>query len=411
MKINSLLVVFLVSLSFFRIDLTGGVLSFAVTPQLLISLIIIFTSLLKGFKIKNTEWQILVYILLLLLLLFYFLFTIFFNYHGTLQFKRYFLFTEIILTAIAFLALFKDIESEEKKLILKKWIRYSINTHIVWILAQLILFVNGLHFYPESWETWNFINPLPHSIGSFLPRLEGGFLDPNVCGYYFSFLYFINEILENKKNRLLLILFILLTLSRSAIAAFAICILLFKIYNITISKKTLKNITLFSVPVILIIFVIVNHYGIWSKIIKGLTIRFSDKGSTNIHNSLIELGIEETFKSVETFFFGNGFSSSPFFAYDLVKGMGNKWKYANFHSEYITLYFESGILGFLLYYFILSFPFLCFKKIKLYNLPFFILILLQGLFYQQYNFHYYWIIIVIILSINLRNEKLYETKQ
>ena len=106
---------------------------------------------------------------------------------------------------------------------------------------------------------------------------------------------------------------------------------------------------------------------------------------------------------LHTFFFGSGFSSSPYFAYDLLKVAGNKWKYANFHSEYISVFFETGILGLILYYSILFFPFIHTKKSKVKLFPILLLILLQGVFYQQYNFHYYWVVLAIVLSLNLKN--------
>ena len=404
-KIEQILIVFLVSLSFFRVDLAVGSLSFLLSPQFFLSLVIILLFFTKIFVQRNTQLPLVVYSILLMVLLSYFLITIFLNYHGSLQFKRYVLFFEIILSSSAFLFLFNQFSYSKKTHILRQWIKYSITTHLIWISIQFVLFFNGFHFYADSWEVWRFINPLPHSVGFYFPRLEGGFIDPNVCGYYFSFLFFLSRMLKisNKKNDALMILFIVLTISRSAIAAFLVTLLLFNFNFAKLSlKKTLTAISIFVVGCISFLGAL-KVLGLWDYFEKAIIIRLTSKGSTNIHNSLIELGFQETIKSLSTFCFGSGFSSSPYFAYDLLKGVGNKWKYANFHSEYISIFFETGVLGLILYYSIIFFPFLHIKKSKIKLFPILILILLQGVFYQQYNFHYYWIILAIVLSLNLRN--------
>ena len=404
-KIEQILIVFLVSLSFFRVDLAVGSLSFLLSPQFFLSLVIILVFFTKTFVQRNSQLPLVVYSILLMVLLSYFLITIFLNYHGSLQFKRYVLFFEIILSSSAFLFLFNQFSYSKKTHILRQWIKYSITTHLIWISIQFVLFFNGFHFYADSWEVWRFINPLPHSVGFYFPRLEGGFIDPNICGYYFSFLFFLSRMLKisNKKNDALMILFIVLTISRSAIAAFLVTLLLFNFNFAKLSlKKTLTAISIFVVGCISFLGAL-KVLGLWDFFEKAIIIRLTSKGSTNIHNSLIELGFQETIKSLSTFCFGSGFSSSPYFAYDLLKGVGNKWKYANFHSEYISIFFETGVLGLILYYSIIFFPFLHIKKSKIKLFPILILILLQGVFYQQYNFHYYWIILAIVLSLNLRN--------
>jgi len=404
-KIEQILIAFLISLSFFRVDLAVGSFSFLCTPPFFLSLVIIFLFLIKKFNKINIQLPLAVYSALLFILLLYFFITIIFNYHGSLQFKRYVLFFEIILSSIAFLVLFNQFSHTKKTHILRQWIKYSITTHLIWISIQFVLFFNGFHFYADSWEAWRFINPLPHSVGFYFPRLEGGFIDPNVCGYYFSFLFFLSRMLKisNKKNNALMILFIVLTISRSAIAAFLVTLFVFNLSFAKFSlKKSLTVISIFVTGCVSFLGAL-KVFGLWDYFEKAIIIRLTSKGSTNIHNSLLELGFQETIKSLGTVFFGSGFSSSPYFAYDLLKGVGNKWKYANFHSEYISVFFETGMLGFILYYCILFFPFLHNKKSKIKLFPILLLILLQGVFYQQYNFHYYWIILAIVLSLNLKN--------
>ena len=404
-KIEQILIIFLVSLSFFRVDLSVGLFSFLVSPQFFLSTVIILIFFAKLLNKEYIHKSLLVYSSLLILLLSYFLISIFFNYHGSLQFKRYILFFEIILSSIAFLFLFNQFSSLKQKHIIRQWIKYSITTHLIWISIQFALFFNGFHFYADSWSQWKFINPLPHSVGFYFPRLEGGFLDPNVCGYYFSFLFFLARMLKisNKKNNALMILFIALTISRSAIAAFFVTLAIFNFNFAKFSlKKVLVGVAIFVTGCVSFLAAL-KVLGYWDYFVKALTIRLTSKGSTNIHNSLLELGFQETIKSLHTFFLGSGFSSSPYFAYDLLKVVGNKWKYANFHSEYISIFFETGILGLILYYSILFFPFIHTKKSKVKLFPILLLILLQGVFYQQYNFHYYWVVLAIVLSLNLKN--------
>lgn len=404
MKINveKILLIYLVSLTFFRVDLSLGLFSFFATPQLILSIIVILFFFIKGLNTKNISKNAIAFLLLLAALLFYFLITILLNYHGSLQFKRYFLFSEIVLSSISFLFLFNGLKFDRKLYLIKKWIKYSINIHLIWISIQFILFFKGYHFYAESWEVWYFINPLPHGIGYFFPRLEGGFLDPNVSGYFFSFLFFLSIYVgaNSRKNLFLMAFFILLTLSRSAIAAFAICVVILQFNKIKISFTKLLKGALILTSFIICCLLIITYLGYWDQIVTAMKIRFVDAGSTNIHNSLIELGLEKTFSSFETFIFGNGFASSPYFAYSLLEEMGNKWKYANFHSEYVSIFFETGIVGFLMYYAILVFPFVIRKKISFSLLSILLLMLLQGIFYQQYNFHYYWVVLTMVFCLN-----------
>lgn len=405
-KIEQILLVFLVSLSFFRIDLAAGMFSFLVTPPFLLSGLIIFFFLGSLSNKRSFRAPLVTFSCLLIIMVSYFFSTIFFNYKGSLQFKRFFLFFEIILTCIAFLFLFDKVSASAKKSILQKWIKYSINAHLIWISVQVFLFIQGYHYYGNSWSEWNFINPLPHTIGYYFPRLEGGFLDPNVCGYYYSFLFFLSRMLkvDNRRNNFLLILFVLLTISRSAIAAFIICLFVFNFQSIKISIKKVITGSVFFIASVALTGGLIKFLGYWDYFIKAILIRFNEKESTSLHSQLIELGFNETIKYPDTFIFGNGFSSSPYFAYEILKGVGgNKWKYANFHSEYITMFFETGIIGFLLYYTILAFPFIYTKKSKIKLLPILLLILLQGVFYQQYNFHYYWIVLAIVLTLNIKD--------
>ncbi|RDC62975.1 hypothetical protein AHMF7616_01574 [Adhaeribacter pallidiroseus] len=93
---------------------------------------------------------------------------------------------------------------------------------------------------------------------------------------------------------------------------------------------------------------------------------------------------------------GYGFSSSFLYTQKFFPNS----KYGNFHSELITIFFETGVIGFILYFLFLSIPLITLLMQQLRKNINYILIgisfFLQGIFYQQFLFQYYWIMIAII---------------
>ena len=124
-SIDSILTLFLISLAFFRVDFAGGIAPFLVTPQLIISLVVLVLFVLKKdilkIKLKRQSGNL---VSGLLLILIYFFLSIVIGYSGILQLKKMVLFTEIIISTIAFLYLF--MESNNKSSIIRSWIKATI---------------------------------------------------------------------------------------------------------------------------------------------------------------------------------------------------------------------------------------------------------------------------------------------
>src|SRR6056300_507555 len=96
-SIDKILIIFLISLAFFRVDLAGGNAPFLITPQLLLSLVLIILVMLKRGVINTKLKQQSSYIVVgFVIMLAYFFMTIVFGFKGLLQFKKMTLFTEIV---------------------------------------------------------------------------------------------------------------------------------------------------------------------------------------------------------------------------------------------------------------------------------------------------------------------------
>ncbi|MEQ8237614.1 MAG: O-antigen ligase family protein [Cyclobacteriaceae bacterium] len=271
-------------------------------------------------------------------------------------------------------------------------------------MIQIYFFVRGQH-YGYTAEPFSFIELYPRTIGPFLPRLTGGFIDPNVCGYYFTFFCFLSFINEKLRSyRLLFMLIVVFTLSRSAIAAlFAAYFLLIGLNIIDdfhlltrVRKKTLKLLAALVLCVSVLVYSVSGK--LFSFIGTALNARLSDKGSTNIHVNLYDLAFNELSNNMMALIFGKGFSTSFIYTRDIF---GDN-KYGNFHSEYVTFLFETGIIGSIIYALFFLVPLFQLirnrKEIKYANVLIAILfsIFLQNIFYQQYMFFYYWIIIAYL---------------
>ena len=400
-SIDSILTLFLISLAFFRVDFAGGNAPFLVTPQLIISLVVLVLFVLKKdilkIKLKRQSGNL---VSGLLLILIYFFLSIVIGYSGILQLKKMVLFTEIIISTIAFLYLF--MESNNKSSIIRSWIKATIIIQLIWLIVQLTLFFTNTHqSNTEAIELFNYINPFSSYVGHYLPRLNGGFLDPNVFSYYMSFIFFIGKYTKKIKplESYFVILLVLLSFSRSGIASFLLVYVMSWFLNgpkINI-KNAFTKLRFFLLFVALIFFVI-YYFDLYERIYTALEVRFlKSSKSTSIHTEILIYGFFNAFESLKTTLFGHGFMSAPFYIYETFQEIGSQWKHINFHSDYATMIFETGVLGFALYYFTIG-QLINNRKIKVLSLCVFALIMLQGIFYQQFNFHYFWVVIAITIQ-------------
>lgn len=393
-------VFFIVSLQLFRVDLSAGKFGFIFSPNLLAMILLFLLVLLQ--KKMRFDIGLKSYFYLALLIIIYSVIRVI-PIQDVLQLKRVVLFIFAIISSMLIYSCLLIEKNNEEPLFLQS-IKYTILVYVILSIIQIIYFVKGEH-YDTGLEPFSFIELLPRTIGPFFPRLTGGFIDPNVCGYYFTFLFYLTFIYNLPKwYRYLFVLIILLTLSRSAIATLAISYFLLIGINmlkdfrsITLIKRTKLIgfgflICLTSISFILISDVIISYFQ------NALQARLSDPGSTRIHMSLFDLAYNEITRDISSLLIGKGFSTSFIYTSEIF---GNN-KYGNFHSEYITILFELGAIGFIMYSLIFLIPTIYllfnFNKVEFSSILLVILasIFLQNIFYQQYMFFYYWIILAFI---------------
>ncbi|MCW3786761.1 O-antigen ligase family protein [Plebeiibacterium sediminum] len=399
LKKETLIIFFLVSLGVFRVDFSGEFLPFELTPSVALSVVVNIYVLV--FAIKNTTIKINQELSLILSIYLVYILLRCFSLPDTSLIKRIILFFYTIISCYSFTILLKDQWSKINN-IYYKFSKWSVIVYAFFSLIQIYLFLKG-GFYQDNSNS--FVKLYPQTISYFLPRLTGGFIDPNVCGFFFSFLYLLSFKIEKrdmKWYRRLYGLIILITLSRSAIAAHLgivgvrllfIKLIQFKNIQFYINKRRAVFSLIIFGGLIYIVRNILGHVDL-SLIIKGLQTRLLDVGSTGHHFLLLQAGKEIIMESWHSVILGHGFMSGSFFASSFFGGD----KYANFHSEYITYLIEIGLVGLCLHVIIIIFPLFRILRTSINNniltmLLFCLAIALQGIFYQQYMFFYYWVFI------------------
>lgn len=402
---EKILVFFLTSLGVFRVDLLGSVVAFEFTPTIFFSIILNVYCAIFLFKRQKVKLPHIAYSLI----------PIVFGYFAFRSFpipdfglySRIGLFFYVILSSISFLILFNSICIQRRKIIIKNFFRYTIYVYLFFSIGEMFFFLMGYNFRENLNE---YINLYPQTIGYFLPRLNGGFIDPNVCGYFFSSLFLLSIIYDVPNGRVFRVFFgsvVLLTLSRSAIATFSIILIIRwvhqRVVNVDISKLTIKIRTLafliVSIIVLILLFPFILELIDSANILLGLKTRFVDKGSTDYHMNLMNFGWKIILRDWWSLFWGNGFMSGAYYSAEFFNGN----KYANFHSEYITVIIELGIIGLLLEVLLIYFPLFYSIKSKIGKsylgfILFYISIALENVFYQQYMFFYYWTFIFVLYS-------------
>ncbi len=392
---------FFISTSIYRVDFGLGKLGFRLVPSLLLSPLILLFSLKKGvlsMKLKSL-WVIvfLFYLLCLISLI---------HLQSFLQIKRFFLLGVMLLTTGSALSLFNFVQ--DKNLFLKRFVKYSLVIYAIFSFGEACYFIKGQSNLQGG---LGFLNLIPSSVGSIFPRLQGAFIDSNLSGYFLVFLFFFSIYLRlNSRYRYVIITFIILTLSRSAVASFFICYfgyLIVSIKNFEKYRWRKKSVYRFGLALLLTI-VMGTMFLPKTKILflfqKAVSTRINEKGSAGIHFALVKYGLKTILGNPIYFTFGHGFASSNW--YLTKKFSKERWagrvniKYLNFHSEFITIVFEMGVIGFFIYILLFLIPigysFFLGSSQKITLGLILISFLLENVFYQQYLFWYYWLAIYLV---------------
>jgi len=405
------LLLFLISTSIYRIDFGFGKFSAKITPPILtsffLSLIFMFDILKKRKFISLYKDTLLTYIIALTTV---FSVSIFLNinFFGFLQMKRFFLFIFVLVSAYIFIYLFSSLSQNEKCNLLSKFIDISLVIYTIFCIGEIYFFLQGKFFSTEDNKyLYNFISFYPQSIAYFFPRLSGGFIDPNLASYYLTFLFFLSLLFNKRRSAFFIFVLLLFTLSRSGIAGFLLGVLFYTFFKNLIfpPKLKFKIASLFKInnliKIISLIILIMSFISFFIYLFKetdiliALSNRFGSdlhSGSGKIHLELISYALLKLNK-ILPLLIGYGFNSSYIFAQIFFPGN----KYANFHSEYITTFFEEGAIGFIIYfsiYLIILYSLIFRKsnpKVKMAVFSILISFITFNIFYQQFIFFYYWV--------------------
>ena len=390
-----------ITLGVYRIDLAEWNGSFQITPILITSILfVIFYSvyLLNSEKVgvpKNFHSLL----VLLSLILTWCLLGI--DYYDIIQIKRVILFAFLMLFGI--LINIYVFNHPNPKVLLYNFVLLTLIIYSILSIFQYyyfmhnIVYVNGNSIYP-----W--LELYSQAVNLSSPRLNGGFLDPNIAGYFLIFLFLILHLIETTSKHLflksLIVFLVLITISRSAIGTLLILLILIYLKSIkldTVLRFSLKKIVCV-LGILITVFVTISYFDTSGKLDNIFTSRVTIKDrSAQIHFGLIEYGYEKILEDPETFIKGYGFGS----AYLLTSKFFGSNKYGNFHSEFLTIQIETGVIGLVFYLLIIITPILFILRKPKLDKYYYILILfylaaiLENIFYQQYLFHYYWVFLLI----------------
>ena len=273
----------------------------------------------------------------------------------------------------------------------------SIYGSILYFIFNVIMLSNWLGVIEIEIPQINFF---PDTIAYYIPRLGGFSGDSNRGGFVLSFYTYILWVNREKINfsgflLCLNLAMLFLTLSRST---YLLLFILFLSYAL-LFQRHLFNIEFMAyllIPLLVIIVGLIqmDNIGI-IEIGPAIEERFSitseKSESASIHFDLIAKGTKLILSDMKYFFLGIGHGVS----YLLTDGY--YWsgsKYGNFHSQYITIFIENGIIAF----FSFSFLTIIYPLIKGRNniyLPLLLSLIFFNIFYQLTSEPTYWLVILL----------------
>ena len=391
-SLNTLLILFVASIGVDRVNfLPDG--NFTLTPFLIISFLLIFFLILLKLEKINSNWFMNDKKLSLTLSMFilFILISIPFSQDIYFSFKRLILLIYIIFSTLLIFISF------DKKDLYENIYKGSIVGSILFYIFNIMLVLTWLgNVNIDN----TFINFEPHTLSYFIPRLGGFSEDVNRGGFVLILFTYIMLIYKNKikLNSLFIvfnIFFLFCTLSRSSIVFFVVTSLIYTTYY---ASKDFKNRYIIYVLLLFSTFIISINYLSQLNIIDlpsviDERISIEDKGhdsSSSIHFMLIEDAIENIGSSAKIFLIGNGHGTS----YKLIDGyrMSGK-KFANFHSQYLSVFVENGIFAFLSLLY-LTFIYPLYSRGNVF-LPLVLGLFAFNLFYQLTNEPAYWFTIFL----------------
>jgi len=320
-----------------RLDLFGGATTFSLTPFLALTPVLVVRLLVGRLRVPTAlaiPRPILKYVALVCALVVVAGLSVFVSPDPSLSAQRTFLLAVQIVGSLVVVLLRPDLRADPERML--PGVKLGLLLFVVFNVMQ------GL----------TFLGRLPQDIHL---GLSGSAFDPNRGGILLVF--YLAIVLQLRARSLarphvssgtpwvLLILLLLLgTLSRSSVLAATILVVL------TILQRSRLRLHPASVIVgamivlgsaVYLVFV-PRTFGLLARASAPLASRFSvAEGFAQGHMALLRRGIADATSSVPTLAIGRGFGSSYVFLQDLFPGS----RYGNYHSLYVSMFAESGIVA------------------------------------------------------------------
>jgi hypothetical protein len=285
----------------------------------------------------------------------------------------------------------------ERGKLISQAITLALIVYSVFCIGESIAWSRGISLTddPVSWSESVFAAT---PFGAWIPRLSGPTIDPNRAGFVLTmFLVLLDKFgVKFRYARVLIVLFILLTLSKSAIACWVGYYLFSKRFWARLaSRRAIAWLTVIGIAALVVCFVYGTQVVNLAEALElgdAVSNRMSmDRGSSGeSHVLLIERGFDTWLTSPKTIITGIGFGSAPKVLADFF---GND-KYGNFHCLYVTVLAESGLLAFMVLVFLLGYPIIG----RMGSLSAIAAIVIFNLTYQSHMEPIFWLVLALLWS-------------
>jgi hypothetical protein len=295
-------------------------------------------------------------------------------------------------------------EPAQGKLIVRS-VGFSLILYLVFCVGECISFSHGVYLSENQTLTWQQSVFAPMWLGHVVPRLSGTTVDPNRAGFLLT-MYLILLDRFTARSRLTFVLrcaiaiFVLLTLSRSAILCWLVYNLLSRGLWARLASR--RSVAVLAAAAVILSFAVITYHQEIEDLAAAWDISeavfekmdMSEGSSGGDHIALIQRGLEVWQTSPQTAILGIGFGAAP----KVLSDFFGTDKYGNFHCLYVSVLAESGPIAFLLLMFILCYPAIARKG----TVSCILAIMAFNLSYQSHMEPLFWLVLALLWSFEQR---------
>ncbi len=335
-----------------RLDLLGGATTFSLTPFLVLTPLLIVSVLvdrLRAPKLLDVPRPMMRYVVLVCALVVVAGISVFVSPDPSLSAQRTFLMAVQIVGSLAVVLLRPDVRADAGRMLpgVKLGLLVFLGFNVLQGFAFLSKVPQDIHIGPVVLHT------IASEYAGLVPRFSGSAFDPNRGGillvFYLAVLLQARESLKVRARLgmpwiFLIVVFLLGTLSRSSVIAAIILVVMTLLERTRIRVRPGSAFVgaMFVLLSAVYLMIVPRTFGILERASAPFATRFSvAEGSAQGHLALLKRGMADATSSVPTVAIGRGFGSSYVFLQDLFPGS----RYGNYHSLYVSMFAESGIVA------------------------------------------------------------------